>query len=57
MQECWQEAQCTCYTVARAGVLSQCTPGPPPFLAWWTQLVRERGTATQDAVDAGTGRR
>src|SRR5437867_12913571 len=24
-----------------------------PSAAWWTQLVRERGTATQDAVDAG----
>src|SRR6266540_4913247 len=26
-------------------------------LAWWTRLVRERGTATQDAVDAGTRQR
>jgi hypothetical protein len=46
MQECWQEAQYTGYTVAREGVLSQSTLGRPPFLAWWTRLVRERGTAT-----------
>ena len=46
MQECWQEAQRTSRQWQERAVLSESTPGRPPFLAWWTQLVLERGTAT-----------